>query len=79
LIVLPAIWLLVIGYGLFFVGYQNQAGKPTSFQDAFFGKSGDKLGVGGVGGAGAGAALSAPRGSLVTAKPPAISGGRNVL
>jgi len=79
MIVLPAIWLLVVGYSLLFVGYQNQAGKPTSFQDAFFGSKSDSLAGGAVGGAGAGAALSAPRGSLVTAKPPIMSGGRNVL
>jgi len=35
--VLAAIWLLVIGYGLVYVGYQNQAGHPTSFKDAFLG------------------------------------------
>lgn len=40
MIVLPAIWLLVIGYGLLYIGYRNQSGKPTSFQDAFFGGKG---------------------------------------
>src|SRR5204863_155397 len=37
MVVLPAVWLLVIGYGLVYIGYQNQRGIKTSFQDAFFG------------------------------------------
>lgn len=39
MIVLPAIWLLVIGYGLLYVGYRNQSGHPTSFAEAFFGQA----------------------------------------
>lgn len=35
-LILAAAWLLVIGYGLFYVGYQNQSNKPVSFKDAFF-------------------------------------------
>jgi uncharacterized membrane protein YeiH len=34
-LILAAAWLLVIGYGLFYVGYKNQAGTKTSFADAF--------------------------------------------
>lgn len=35
-LILGAAWLLVIGYGLFYVGYQNLAGKSVTFKDAFF-------------------------------------------
>lgn len=48
--VLFGIWLLVIGYGLLYVGYQNQSGKKTSFAQAFL-PSG-LLGAGGGGSAG---------------------------
>ena len=34
-LLLAAAWLIVIGYGLFYVGYKNQAGTKTSFADAF--------------------------------------------
>jgi len=35
MLVFAAVWLLVIGYGLIFVGYSNLNGKITSFQQAF--------------------------------------------
>ncbi len=34
-LILAAAWLLVIGYGLFYVGYKNQSGTKMSFADAF--------------------------------------------
>lgn len=34
-LILAAAWLIVIGYGLFYVGYMNQKGTKTSFADAF--------------------------------------------
>lgn len=34
-LLLAAAWLIVIGYGLFYVGYKNQSGQKTSFADAF--------------------------------------------
>lgn len=34
-LILAAAWLLVIGYGLVYVGYKNQAGTKTTFADAF--------------------------------------------
>ena len=35
-LLLAAAWLIVIGYGLFYVGYMNQIkGTKTSFADAF--------------------------------------------
>jgi hypothetical protein len=34
-LLLAAAWLIVIGYGLFYIGYKNQAGTKTSFADAF--------------------------------------------
>lgn len=48
MIVLPAIWLLVIGYGLLYVGYRNQSGHPTSFAEAFFGQKSSTGGGGQV-------------------------------
>ena len=34
-LLLAAAWLIVIGYGLFYIGYMNQKGTKTSFADAF--------------------------------------------
>lgn len=34
-LILAAAWLLVIGYGLLYVGYMNQKGTKTTFADAF--------------------------------------------
>jgi hypothetical protein len=36
--VLVAAWLLVIGYGLVYVGYRNLTGSPVRFDQAFFGR-----------------------------------------
>lgn len=37
-VILAGTWLLVIGYGLLFVGYSNLTGRSISFQEAFFGR-----------------------------------------
>ena len=38
IIVFVAVWLLVIGYGLVYIGYNNYLGHGVSFQQAFFGR-----------------------------------------
>lgn len=38
-LILGAVWLLVLGYGLFYVGYNNFLGHGVSFSQAFFGRA----------------------------------------
>ena len=38
-LILVAVWLLVLGYGLVYVGYNNFLGHGVSFMQAFLGRS----------------------------------------